>query len=193
MKKIQTREEIEKRNKRNQLIIGIILVGLMLLSTGGYAIMSNEGSSSSGFIKYKGIKFYNDGGYWKFIYNNNQFITQYNPKETENISVNTNIDLSKYSNSIVYFVTETGEPNNEIYRNIAAFILKQNGACLNGINCSANVPVKDCGNDNIIIVKEPLENEKEEVIQDRNCVFIKANYENQTKFADAFLFKLLGI
>jgi len=192
MKKIETKEQGEKRKKRNHLLIGIVMVGLMVLSTGGYAIMNNESSSGNSFIKYNNVKFYSQDGYWVFNYNNQQFSTQYNPEETKNITVQTSVNLAKYSQAVVYFDTESGQPNNEIYRNIYPFILKTNGACLENETCSGNYPIKDCSN-NIIIIKEPSKNETERIYQEQNCIFIKAYEANQTKFADAFLFKLLGI
>ncbi|MBS3078757.1 hypothetical protein J4218_01420 [Candidatus Pacearchaeota archaeon] len=194
MKKLETKREIEKKSKRNQLIIGIILVGLMILSTGGYAIMNNEGNSgSSGSVEYKGVKFIRDGIYWKFILQNQEFATEYNAQELENITVPIKTKLTDYNEKVLYFVTESGEPNNEIYRNVYPFILKQNGACLENSECKNDLPTKSCSNENIIIIKEPLNNESEGISQDRNCVFIRAYYNNQTKFADAFLFKLLNV
>ncbi len=191
MKKIETKEQSEKRKKRNHLLIGIVMVGLMVLSTGGYAIMNNE-SNGNNFIKYNGIKFYNQNGYWLFIHNNQQFSTQYTPKDTEKISVPINFGLAKYNQAVVYFDTESGQPNNEIYKNIYPFILKTNMACLDNQTCNGDFPIKDCSN-NIIIIREPSKNETERIYQEQNCIFIKAYENNQTKFADGFLFKLLGI
>jgi hypothetical protein len=50
----------------------------------------------------------------------------------------------------------------------------------------------------MIIFKEISNNETENNVtetmyQEENCVFIFARYENQSKYADKFLFKLLGI
>lgn len=173
-------------------MIGIVLVGLMILSTGGYAIMNNESESSSTFIKYNGIKFYNNGGYWQFTYNNQQFITEYNPNQISEINAPVSKKITSYSNKVLYFVTESGEPNNEVYRNLYGVIKKWNGACLSE-DCKLNLPVKSCDTDEIIIIKEPLANETEGIIQDKNCIFIRANSNNQTKYIDAFLFKIIGI
>ena len=45
IRKIKTREEIKGKTKKNQIIVGIILIGLMVLSTVGYSFLSNEESS----------------------------------------------------------------------------------------------------------------------------------------------------
>ena len=58
MRKILTKEEVEKKQRKNKLIVGLVLISTMLLSTIGYAILSNEGANTiQGKIKYKGIEF----------------------------------------------------------------------------------------------------------------------------------------
>jgi hypothetical protein len=42
-------------------------------------------------------------------------------------------------------------------------------------------------------IKEPGNNSMENIYQNQNCVFITAYYSNQTKYTDAFLFKILKI
>ena len=174
------------------MLIGIILVGLIVLSTGGYAIMNNESGGTS-FIKYNDIKFYNQNGYWIFNYDGQQFSTEYNHEQTKNIVFRISANLAKYNKKVLYFVTESGQPNNEIYKNLYVFIKKYNMACLDNQTCNGDFPIKNCSTDNIIIVKIPSKNETEGIFQDQNCIFIRAYENNQTKFADAFLFNILGI
>ena len=69
MKKIISREEKDKKLKRNQWIIGIVLIFLMIFSTLGFAFSFrvNDNSSINQEIEYNGIKFSRDGtGFWKF-------------------------------------------------------------------------------------------------------------------------------
>ena len=59
-------------------------------------------------------------------------------------------------------------------------------------DCDKDLPIKNCSEDNVIVIKEP-EKENENIHQEEKCVYITASFENQTKYADAFLFKILGI
>jgi len=195
MKKILTKEQQAKKNQRNQLLIGIIMVGLMIFGTAGYAFSSKEGTSTgpSTTILYNGINFVRSGDYWRFNSGGNEFITKYNANETKELNVNMNRLIKDYQSKPLYFVTESGEPNNEIEANMGSFVLRIRGACLPNQECNGNLPVKNCSIDNIIIIKEPVNQTDENIYQNENCIFITAYYSNQTKFADAFLFNILKI
>jgi len=193
MRKIETKEQKEKKTKRNQLIIGIVLVGLMLLSTGGYAIMNNDsGAKSSSDINYDGTKFYKEGDSWAFSYNGASFITINNPNDVEKIRVNISKVISDYSNKPIYFVTESGRIDEELGRNLYSVAQRELGACIDP-NCGKDLPIKECSKDNIFIIRKPLNNESEMIYQQENCIFIVAENDNQTKFVDAVLFKLIRI
>ena len=47
MKRIETKEIVEKKSNRNKLIIGLIMIGILVLSTAGYAFYNYDKSSSS--------------------------------------------------------------------------------------------------------------------------------------------------
>ncbi len=193
MRKILSQEEKDKKTKRNQLIIGMILIGLMLLSTAGYAFINDEETTSEK-IEYHGIEFQKDNsGYWNFNMQGQNFMTFYNPQETESINFFSQSSLQNYADKPLYFESEFIEPNTEISRNLNSFVLRFNKACLSN-NCSDNSPVKNCSLDNVIIIKDLDENNKlENIYQQENCVFITASAENQTRYADIFLFRILGI
>jgi len=196
MKKLETKEQRGKRIKRNQLTVGIVLVGLMILSTVGYAFIdrTNTSNTNSEKIEYKGIKFYKETNYWNFNLNNYDFTTQYNPLEVQNLNPLILLSFQDYSGKPLYFLSEPGEPISEFARNLnERFVLRMQRACLPNSNCTENLPVKNCSTDNIIIIKEPLKNEKENIYQEEKCVFIIAKYANQTKFSDAVLFRMLGL
>ncbi len=193
MRKIISREEKSKKIKRNQLIIGIVLIGVMVFGTLGYAFGGGR-EENSDKIEYKGIEFtQDDSGYWRFNIQGYDFSTKYNPKETEDIGFFIYSSINDYVNQPLYLVSEFNEPNFEISRNLNQFVLRINEACLSE-ECEKDLPIKNCSVDNIIIIQE-LENEDEieNIYQEENCVFITANFENQTRYTDAFLFKILGI
>jgi hypothetical protein len=191
MRKIITKEERERRNKRNYLIFGIILILILIISGFGYAFNSREEEDIKK-VRYNGIEFIKDAsGYWRFNINGNSFITQYNPEETKDINLLSFSSIDNYANKPLYFVGDYNEPNFEIARNLNAFVLKSQGACLDE-NCTKDLPIKECSADNIIVINEPTD-ESEGITQRENCIYIVSNIQNQTRYADAFLFKILGI
>ena len=184
MKKILTREERDKKVKRNQLIIGGILIFLMIFSTVGYALTEDDEDESQK-IEHRGIDFLWEDGFWRFSIQGYDFATRYNPQEVGDIYIENYIGLQDYSGRELYFV---GDPDFELKRNLNSFVLRINDACLDE-NCTADLPVKNCSEDNVIVFRE---SEKEKFFQEDNCVFIEASLMNQTKYADAYLFSLLG-
>ena len=107
MRKIITQEEKEKKIKRNQLIIGIVLIGLMVLSSLSFAFINNTTSNINEKIEYKGIKFViNENGYWSFNVQGTNFLTKHNPKETEDISFLNSQFLSSTVRTLLLFCAE---------------------------------------------------------------------------------------
>ena len=195
MRKIITRDARDKTVKRNQLIMGVVLIGLMVFSTLGFAF-SNKISNNGGVeeVEYKGVKFVRgSNGYWSFNVNGNDFLTLYNPKETTDIASLNYLTLGIYSNKPLYFVGEQGEHLSEIVRNLNPFIQRVSSACLPGDDCQGDFPVKDCKVDNVIVLKEADEGGDERIYQEDNCVYIVASFSNQVRYADKFLFEILGI
>ena len=100
--------------------------------------------------------------------------------------------LSNYYNKPLYISSENSEIANEIYKNLFYYnqiVQRIQNACLEGEGCEGNLPIKNC-EDNIIIFKE---SENNEIIQEKNCVFIKGKKEDLVKLSDDFLFKIIGI
>ncbi len=191
MRKIITQEERERKNKRNRLIIGGILIVVLVFSYFGYAFGTREETSTEK-IEYNGVEFVKDqSGYWQFTTGYGGFMTRYNPKEVENISFLAYSSLDSYRDKPLYIVSDFNEPNFEIYTNLDPFVLKIQGACLDK-ECEKDLPIKDCSVDNVLIIKEPV-NGSQSIYQQENCVFIIANLSNQTRYTDAFLFKIIGI
>jgi len=164
---------------------------VMVFGTLAYAFKSEDEDLNK--INYKGIEFIQDGsGYWEFDIQGYKFMTKYNPKETENILFLGYSPINKYTGKPLYFVGGFNEPHFEIVRNLGQFILRDNEACLSEEGCIGDIPTKNCSEENIIVIKEALDG-YENIYQEENCVFISASLGNQTKFADVFLFKTLGI
>jgi hypothetical protein len=189
MKKILTRKEREGKESRNKIIIGVILVILMILSVTGYAFLSSpdEGTEE---IEYNGVEFVlSDTGRWQFVIQNFGFSTLHTPKETENISAPIFTTINNYGGKPLFFVGESAAKQ-EIALNLQNFVLRMQDACLEGQEGCEEWPIKNCSEDNIIILKEA---DYIEIREEDNCVFLESSLAEQTKVADAFLFKILGI
>lgn len=199
MERIITREKKERKRKRNQIIIGVILITLMLFSTAGYALLNrssgnlqNTGIDES--INYKGIEFTRTGinfnSDWVFQAQGGSFITRHIPNEVTNISFSTISNIGRYVDQPLYIVG-SGPGVSEVARNLQPYSLRLQNACISEEDCEEGLPVKECS-DNIIIVREP-EDDLEYIYEEENCIYIIANLENQIRYADKFLFELLGI
>jgi len=188
MQKLETKEDREKKESRNKLIVGLILVGIMVLSTAGYAFFSTEKGSTSK-VSYGGLTFVlQQDGLWHATIQNYDFSFSFNPKDTENISSRLTLNLMSYNSKPLYFSYDSDKQGvNEIARNIGRFTQRQQYVCLYA--CDENLPIKNCS-DSIISIKTANETL---INQEDNCVYIQATQDNITKVSDAFLFKLLGI
>jgi hypothetical protein len=200
LRKIITKEEQEKKRRTRNFLIGMVLVLIMVFSSAAYALsaaFSNQGSTKTDNIKYKGIDFSKDNnGYWNFKYNSNTFQTRYNPLELNNTKAITGFSLASYNGQVLSFEwNESQEGVIEVDRNLEGNKIPKRvvpKACLTN-NCFGDYPIKDCSVDKVISFRYPINNESEKVYIQDNCVFIVANETNQLKYADAFLYNIIGI
>lgn len=190
MRKIITKREMEKRGKRKQFVVGIILVAIMVFSILGFAFFNVERTTTRK-VKYNDFTFLLDEqGLWRTVVDGNDFSFRYLPNETLDIDVPF-LGFRNYVNKPLYFVSENFEATSEIARNIQRFTLRMQEACLIGKNCTGNLPEKNCTNrENIIIIG--ISNSTE-ILQDENCVFILGQNSELTRISDAFLYGILGI
>ncbi len=185
MRKITSKKN---NQKRNQTILGVVLVLVMIFSIIGYALQT-QNSEKEEVIEYNGFEFINNNGYWYLTEGNFEFIFKHNPKEVEEINANLN-NAGNYSGKTLYVYSEDIESKAEIYRNLNLFVLRLQDACFNEETCKDNeLPLKDCSENFIII----LESENTLINQTNNCVFIEGKKENLTKMTDEFLFNILDI
>ena len=196
LRKIMSREELDRKRERNNKIIVIILGLIMLLSSAGY-FASEYSSDSSKKLNYNNTLLKQDSsGYWGFSVGGNSYQTRFNPFETENLSVNTLKTLTSYSGKPLYFGINGLEDINqdgiyELSRNIAGIVLKTDYACLSD-NCTENYAIKNCSTANIIIFQRGATNQSS-VRDSENCVIIEYNPGESELISDGFLFKILGI
>ncbi|MGD9275796.1 MAG: hypothetical protein PVJ67_01340 [Candidatus Pacearchaeota archaeon] len=184
-------EKKKNNDRRNQIILGVILVIVMFISVAGYAFSGgSKTESSSEKVTYNGFEFINQNGYWFLELGNYNFYFSYNPGEVERISGEINL-LNSYSGKPLYIYSEDGFASSEIYRNLfynTRIVQRTQSACLEE-DCDENSPIKTC-EDNFIIIKKA---EEVKITQEDNCVFIEGPEGNLTQIADEFLFKIMNI
>jgi len=191
MRKIKTQKEADHKKKQKQIIVGIVLIGLMVVSTAGFALIRgssnnhSKGKQENSKVIEKGLTFYRQGEIWRVTIDGKVFGFQYLPSEVSNISVKGFYNLEMYTYQPLYYTREDSGVI-EILNNIGNYALRSQGACLNESSCKGNLPVKNCDN-NIIITKT---GNKTSVYNDKNCVYLVGN---SIKAADAFLYKVLKV
>lgn len=189
MRAIESKKNVEKRKKKNQFIIGGILIVIMMGSTFGIIVNSFGDKSNINKIEYNGYEFIESNGFWITKIGSYEFMFRYNPTQVEKIDAQVRY-LNSYSGLPVYIFSEDYVSEVEIYRNLAKVVQRFQGACLSEEeNCPENWPIKDCSN-NFIIIKEANESK---IYQNENCVFIEGKQENLTQMTDEFLFLILDI
>ena len=188
MKPIISKEKQIKKQKRNQFIVGIVLVFLMLASVFGIVANSFGANANTKKVIYNGVKFTEQNGFWIAEINKHSIILSNNPREIENQDFELN-PLENYYNKPLYIDSQDSIASSEIYNNLGSVIQRISFACISEESCEENMPVKTC-NDNLIVIKESSETR---IIQEENCVFIESPKESITKAVDIFLLRLFGL
>lgn len=195
MRKIKTMADIERTRRRNNIILGLIMVFLLTVSSLGYSLMSADNKNKNA-VSENGFDFFRDGALWKVKVGNNVFGFQNLPSEVGNIENNLSVEFNMYSGKPLYFVN-IGEGLNEILGNLGPYILRYQEACLTSdvgglgnetIDCVGDFPIKNCDS-NLIIFMSGYANETM-VYSEGNCVFIVGD---AVLGSDAFLYKVLGV
>ena len=187
LKRLENVHERERKRRRNQMIMGTILVAVMIVSTAGYAIIDRAKEQA---VSYKGNKFLRTERGWQL--HNSALVTRFLPGEVDFIPCNCASSASELADKQIYidaYSTDEKIAADELLRNIQFLRVQQ--ACLvgeeNKTGCE-ELPLKSCDEDNIIIVRS-TENITE-VREEGRCIFIEAAPENLTMAADRFIFFL---
>jgi hypothetical protein len=188
MRKIMTKAEIQKKKKRNLVIIGLIMIFLMVFATAAYSFMEssrNKEEAERNIVVENDITFYRFGEFWRAQIADQVFEFSYLPSEVSDVVVEGNFALAEYTGQTIYF-NDLQEGSYEIIKNLHAFIQRAQEACVYDETCDKDLPVKDCF-DNLFIFQE---SENDKVYKSEKCVYISGDGK---KGADAFLYKLLWI
>ena len=199
MEKIRTKSSEAKKQKRTQMIVGIILVFVMFGSVFGVIVNSFGQDKDKKDVEYNGIEFVEQNGFWFASRGNFNFVFRNNPEQVEEIDSELNY-FNSYEGKPLYVYSEDYEAELEVLRNFFyenQIVQRVQSACLNESAdifnqtsvCETDSPTINCDN-NFIIIRE---SNNTEIIQNANCVFIQGAEENLTKITDEFLFNVFEI
>ena len=189
MKRLISKSEREGKTKKKQIIVGVSLAFLMVLSVLGFALQGGSGDqdeNSSDKVIYNGFEFEHINELWVV----GNFAFRYNPEQVPDIGFGLK-DINNYQGRPVYIYSESEGAGLEAYANLdqVQFIQRVRNACIEGIECSEDLPIKTC-EDNLIIIRE---NNISSIRQENNCVYIEGLEEELVELVDQFLFKILRI
>jgi len=184
--------DIERARRRNNIILGVVMIALLVGSTAGYSLMSAD-SENENVVEERGFQFVRDGGMWRLALSDSEFFSfQYLPSEVSEVDVNVSIEFGDYSGQPLYLVNPS-EGAGEVLNVLGKYLLRYQEACFgygeNSTNetvCEGDLPLKDCSS-NLIIFEAGNETR---VYGEENCVFIEGDF---IRGVDAFLYKILGV
>lgn len=198
MRRIETIKTRERKDKKNRMTIGIILIILMVSSTVGFIFAFRGGNVDEGSgdeiepdFSYNGFDFFRVGNNIRFQTLNWVFDTSLEPSETEKINFDFLINAQDFFNKPLYLVYDEKTPAiDELEGNFKGISLRINNACLEGKEClNENVVTKTC-EDNVIIISE---SEEIKTYKESNCIFLEGPKDQQLLLVDKLIYKTLGI
>jgi len=167
LRKIGTKEESERKTRRNTLILSIVMISILVFSTAGYFSMRDESNSGS-----------NSG---------DELGLSNSLESTKNVSVIMFTNLQSYAGKTVYVSSEYESGFYEVSSALQGYAGRIQPACYG--KCDKNLPEKNCNESMIVITRLNASGEGNgKVYEQDNCVFIEGNLEA----VDAFLYKIFG-
>jgi len=166
MRKIQSPEETAKKKKRNNMIIGLFMLAVLVLGTVGYGFSGFSDSAQN----------------TEDSQENQEPNLRNSLDSVKTIPVTLNKTLNDFIGKTLYIASENQEATNEIASTLGIYSQRIQLVCHG--SCEQDLPEKDCSEE-IIVFKDSPENK---VYQEENCIFI----EGDIKAVDAFLYKILG-
>lgn len=186
MRRIETKQEIEKRRKRTVNVVSIIMLVILVLGTVGYGLGSFYGNTPQeaqsdnlpdGTVTQLGNQ-------WSVRIGGIDYLFANSPDSVKNISIEINQTLTTLPNQPTYLSSQNPAILSELANTLSRYVSLRE-ACYGP--CEKDLPEKTCDeNVNLIVWQDSLENK---VYQEQNCIFI----EGDTRAVDAFLFKILSI
>ena len=182
MRPLQTASALEAQEKKRNKIGGIIIIGLLLLGTVGFAI------SGTGIGKPKeqeeGLQY--DGQYWTyFISGNPRYKFTYGLNDIDFTNLQTSKTLVDITSRNLFIASNDVSSLQELALNLGNHAARVSEACYGP--CSRDIPELTCEADGMFVVVRPSNTPS--ITEEDNCVFINGDL----KQVDAFLYEILGL
>ena len=183
MKRIESYEEVQKRQKRNRFIYGVFMLFLLVVSTAGYAFLSGTGTDSSTDSANVDSGINNGIGPYSVNLGGQQFSFINSLDKTKDVPVDSVITLDNFYQKPLFIASDSDLVGSEITNNLGRYVPRVQRACYG--KCELDLPEKNCS-DNLIVYKQ---SDTRKVYQSQGCVFI----DGDLVAVDAFLYKVLDI
>lgn len=180
MRKLESKEEIERKRKFRTTILSLLMLFILILSTLGFAFLSNTKTTQGNTGNQQQNQ--QNTGQINFQYQGNLISLVSTYESIANIPVNISIYPQFYSGSILYIDSTNQGILQELGSTLGRLSSRVQEACYG--KCERNLPEKNCA-DNLIVWKESSE---DKVFQIDNCVFIEGDISS----VDAFIYKLFN-
>jgi len=172
MRRITSQKEIESKKKRNNTMVGIFLLIILIFSTIGYGFVYSGRNPGAGRGSSEQSESQNQGVYLRSTI-----------QSTKNVPVEISFTLNDFAGQPLYIVSDNPTILNEISTTLGKHASRVQQACFGP--CEDDLPEKDCS-ENLIVWQDSPENK---VHQEERCTFI----EGDITAVDAFLYKILEI
>lgn len=182
IRKLETREESEKKRKRNTLILSTIMIAILLFSTAGYFSLRDESASSSN----KAGAVENVGDSWILTVGDQTLRFSSSPESSKNVSILMTKNMQSFYGKTVYFASDSDALSYELASSLSRYTERLNPACYGP--CDKDLPEKNC-NDSLIVINSINFTGQGRIYEEGNCVFIEGRLDT----VDAFLYKLFGV
>lgn len=213
MRKLMTKEEERKKQKRNQTVVGIILIGVLVLSVFGMfanSLGDNGGNEDTQATEYNGYTFVNQNQMWISEIGEKELAINNNPSEIEeefieNIKYEGDLKkIEEYPEKTLYLYSEDPMAKNKMYMNFHEDVSRMQEACpdksiyenqseLENTECDENLPIKDCSENFIIIKKSDSSSTESKIVQKENCLVITGSPADLPKLTDIALLEMAEV
>jgi len=182
MRRILSKEEAAQKEKRRNIVISLILLGIMVLSTVGFAFVYNSDNDKSG--ENNNEKVQSMGNSWIARYGDQNLVFSSSPESLNITKAGFISDLSQYYGKPLYIDSESEAIYYEIYSNLGKYAERVQHGCYEECE-NSTWPEKNC-TDNVIVFNQEDENK---ITQNQNCIFI----DGDMRAVDSFLYRIFEL
>ncbi|RLE38943.1 hypothetical protein DRJ17_02495 [Candidatus Woesearchaeota archaeon] len=184
-------DKLEKRKRRNTILIGIIVVAVMV---GGMFFVPFGQENKQEELKYNGYQFALTQYGFAVDVNGQTFYFSNFPKELENITNITTNEQFVFTHDKIYFARNESELKDD--RNVKSVVFQLyrdrifQDATYDPLD-TRDVPLVSCDENRDIVMLKIGENK---IYKDKNCLVIEGkDYNEITKLAEYLLYRTIGI